>query len=103
MTGTRGPPDRMGRMTSKPSPSGSITSSRIRSGREAAATRSASAPLAAVSTAKPANRSDPDSSSRIVGSSSTTSSRASPLPGPASAALAEEPIARRSPPDLAIR
>ena len=82
MTGTSGPDDRILRTTSNPSPSGIITSSRTRSGLDAVATRSASAPLVAVITSNPANRSDPDSSSRIVSSSSTTSSRASPEPSP---------------------
>ncbi len=81
ITGTRGPPARIRRTTSKPSQSGIITSSRMRSGLAAAAARSASAPLTAVSTSKPANRSVPASSSRIVGSSSTTSSRASLFAG----------------------
>ena len=90
MTGTSGPDDRILRTTSNPSPSGIITSSRIRSGLDAAATRSASIPLAAVVTSNPASRSDPDSNSRIVSSSSTTSSRASPAPS-----LAAKPITTR--------
>jgi hypothetical protein len=67
MTGTYGPDDRILRTTSS---------------LDAAMARSASAPLAAVTTSNPANRSDPASSSRIVCSSSTTSSRAAPGPSP---------------------
>jgi hypothetical protein len=76
ITGTSQPPERIRRSASNPSPSGIITSSRTRSGRDDAAARTAPAPLAAVTTSNPARRSDPDSSSRIVASSSTTSKRA---------------------------
>src|SRR5580698_4993042 len=76
ITGTSQPPERIRRSVSNPSPSGIITSSRTRSGRDDAAARTAAAPLAAITTSNPASRSDPDNSSRIVGSSSTTSKRA---------------------------
>ena len=83
--------------------SGIITSSRTRSGLDAATARSASAPLAAVTTSKPANRRDPDNSSKIVGSSSTTRIRASPAALAASPDVAEVLMTRLCTGDLAVR
>ena len=73
ITGTSLPAALSLRHTSNPSRSGSITSSTIRSGRSASAWRSASFPLAAVATAQPWNFSATWTSSRMFGSSSTTS------------------------------
>ena len=56
----------------KPSMPGIITSTIRASGRKLRALSSPSAPLAAVSTSKPWNRRLTDSSSTIIGSSSTT-------------------------------
>src|SRR5215469_7727034 len=61
------------RHTSNPSRSGITTSSTIRSGRRLSACRMASVPLAAVLTAQPWNFSATCTSSRMFGSSSTTS------------------------------
>src|SRR3954447_14513891 len=61
--------------TSKPSMSGSITSSTIRSGRKAATCESASAPVPADSTSKPWKRRAIEMTSTMLGSSSTTSTR----------------------------
>src|SRR3954447_8324592 len=61
--------------TSKPSMSGSITSSTIRCGRNALTLASASSPDAAVSTPKPWKRSAMATTSTMFGSSSTTSTR----------------------------
>jgi hypothetical protein len=63
------------RATSKPSMSGSITSSTIRSGLKAPTAASASAPLPATSTVKPWKRRAIEITSTILGSSSTTSTR----------------------------
>ena len=63
------------RATSKPSMSGSITSSTIRSGRNAATAASASAPVPADSTAKPWKRRAIEMTSTMFGSSSTTRTR----------------------------
>src|SRR3712207_4619385 len=65
------------RTTPNPSRPGIITSSTSRSGRNCSATASACCPSEAVATSKPANRRLAESSSRMFGSSSTTSSRAS--------------------------
>ncbi len=73
ITGTSLPAARSRRQTSNPSRSGSITSSTIRSGRDASACRSASFPLDAAVTAQPWNFSATCTSSRMFGSSSTTS------------------------------
>ena len=73
MTGTSLSPARRRRTTSKPSMSGSMMSSTIRSGRPESASRSASFPVAAVVTAHPWNLSATWTSSRMLGSSSTTS------------------------------
>src|SRR5690349_17164694 len=73
MTGTSLPMARSRRHTSNPSRSGIITSSTIRSGRSASACRIASIPPAAVLTAQPWNFSATCTSSRMFGSSSTTS------------------------------
>ena len=69
------------RTTPKPSSPGIITSSTSRSGRKESASASACWPSAAVATSKPAYRRLADSSSRMLGSSSTTSSRASGAAG----------------------
>src|SRR5215469_1973961 len=73
MTGTSLPAARSRRQTSNPSRSGSMTSRTIRSGFVAAALRSASLPLTAVVTEQPWNLSATWTSSRMFGSSSTTS------------------------------
>src|SRR5215472_15118147 len=73
MTGTSLPMARSRRHTSNPSRSGITTSSTIRSGRSASACRIASTPPAAVLTAQPWNLSATCTSSRMFGSSSTTS------------------------------
>ena len=63
------------RATSKPSMSGSMTSSTIRSGRKAATWASASAPVPAASTVKPWKRRAIEMTSTMFGSSSTTRTR----------------------------
>ena len=63
------------RATSKPSMSGSITSSTIRSGRKEATAASASAPVPADSTVKPWKRRAIEITSTMLGSSSTTRTR----------------------------
>jgi hypothetical protein len=73
ITGTSLPMARSRRHTSNPSTSGITTSSTIRSGRRLSACRIASVPLAAVLTAQPWNFSATCTSSRMFGSSSTTS------------------------------
>src|SRR5215211_4529101 len=76
-TGVRVPPERSRLATSKPSRSGSITSSTTRSGRWRRTAEIASSPPVAVATSNPARRRLAERSSRMLGSSSTTSSRAS--------------------------
>src|SRR5215213_8122770 len=76
-TGVRVPPERSRLATSKPSRSGSITSSTTRSGRWRWTVEMASSPPVAVATSNPARRRLAERSSRMLGSSSTTSSRAS--------------------------
>jgi hypothetical protein len=74
ITGTSQPAERIRRSASNPTRSGSITSSRTRAGRDDCTACTALAPLAAVTTSNPARRSDPDSSSEMVASSSRTRS-----------------------------
>ena len=66
-------------MTSKPSMSGSITSRTTRSGLRSEALMIADRPSLATATSNPANRNEVASSSRMLGSSSTTSSEASAI------------------------
>src|ERR1700759_1113497 len=73
MIGTSSPRARSRRQTSNPSRSGRTTSSTIRSGSFASAPRTASWPGAAVSTVQPWKLSATCTSSRMLGSSSTTS------------------------------
>ncbi len=75
MTGTSFPAALSLRQTSKPSMSGSTTSRTIRSGVVVSAWRMASEPFAAVLTVQPWNFSATWTSSRMFGSSSTTSTR----------------------------
>ena len=70
--GVSSPPARIRDATSRPSRSGSTTSSTITAGGSATTAASAASPVAAVRTAKPSRRSARSRATRIAGSSSTT-------------------------------